>query len=87
MATDKLRFCECLTLDERIDLNDAILFAQSNIINSDAMLEKEKLNNKIEADIYDRLKKDNDRMQKKFRNLQKKIENTPRCLDIGKEGL
>ncbi len=79
MIKDKLEFCDCLTTDERIGMQDAILFAQSHIINNEEKLEQEKLSNKISKDVYDYMKKDNIRRSKIFGELHIKIENTPRC--------
>jgi uncharacterized membrane protein len=79
MTKDKLEFCDCLTTDERIDIQDAILFAQSHIINNEEKLEQEKLSNKISKEVYDYMKKDNIRRSKIFGELHIKIENTPRC--------
>jgi hypothetical protein len=79
MTKDKLEFCECLTTDERINIQDAILYAQSKIIDNEEKLEKEKLSNEISKGIYDNMKKDNTRRSKIFEELHTKIENTPRC--------
>jgi hypothetical protein len=85
MTTDKLKFCDCLTLDERINIQDAILFAQSKIIYNEEKLEQEKLSNKISKGVYDNMKNDNIRRSKIFEELHIKIENTPRCSKIGLE--
>jgi hypothetical protein len=66
MNTDKLKYCDCLTLDERINIQDAILFAQSKIIDAEEKLEQEKLSNNISKDAYDYMKKDNIRRSKIF---------------------
>jgi len=83
MSSDKLKFCNCLTTDERIDIQDAIIFAQSKIIDNEEKLEQEKLSNKISKDVYDNMKDDNARRSKIFEELSVKIENTPRCSEIG----
>ncbi len=85
MAIDKLKFCNCLTVDERINIQDAILFARSKIIDNEEKLEQGKLSNKISKDVYDNMKKDNSRRNKIFEELSAKIENTPRCSEIGLE--
>ncbi len=85
MAIDKLKFCNCLTVDERINIQDAILFAQSKVIDNEEKLEQKKLSNKISKDVYDNMKKDNSRRSKIFEELNAKIENTPRCSEIGLE--
>ncbi len=77
--TDKLKFCDCLTIDEWIDIQDAILFAQSKIVDSEEKLEQKRLSNKISKDAYDYMKDDNIRRSKIFEELSAKIENTPRC--------
>jgi len=79
MTKDKLEFCDCLTTDERIDIQDAILFAQSNIIDNQEKLEQKKLSNEISKESYDYMKDDNIRRSKIFQELHIKIENTPRC--------
>ncbi len=79
MTKDKLEFCDCLTTDERIGMQDAILFAQSKIIDDGEKLEQEKLSNKISKEAYDYMKNDNTRRSKIFGELHIKIENTPRC--------
>lgn len=79
MTTDKLKYCDCLTLDERINIQDAILLAKSKIIDNEEKLEQEKLNNTISKGVYDNMKKDNIRRSKIFEELGIKIEHTPRC--------
>jgi hypothetical protein len=63
----------------RINIQDAILFAQSKLIDTEEKLEREKLSNNISKDAYDYMKKDNIRRSKIFEELRIKIENTPRC--------
>lgn len=79
MTNNKLEFCDCLTTDERIGIQDAILFAQSKVNNDEEKLEQEKLSDKISKRTYDNMKNDNIRRRKIFEELDVKIENTPTC--------
>ncbi len=79
MNSKKLQFCECLTTDERLSLQDAILYGHSKLDDINRDIEQLLVTGNIPKDIYNNIKKDNTRKINIFIELRSKIENTPRC--------
>ncbi len=77
--TNKLEHCECLTLDENLAINDAILYGHSALYHEKEKLDIENAEGKIETEIYENIENYLKDKHKRLNDLAIKIDNTPIC--------